>query len=120
MSEVNDSIQNNRTYRNGHQLFDVLDLVAGGGHAKAFEFGSDLGHGEQALLRGLRCRRRGIAATQDNLIIVSVVLVKECLLVLNGARCDLHLQGVLLCILFNFLQVLVVTVLCQPANNVTV
>ena len=50
--------------------------------------------------------------------IFSVVLVKKGLLVLNRTRCNLHLGRMLLRSLLNLLQMLVITVLCKPRDDV--
>lgn len=99
------------------QLPDVLNHVAGGIGSQAFELGLDFRYGEQSLLGGFRNGR--LVTSQDNLILISVlVLVKQCLLVVNGTRSDFHFDGMLLGILLHLLQMFVVAVLGQPSNDI--
>lgn len=90
--------------------------MASRGDLKTFELGLHLRLREEPLLG--RLGTLGLArALEDNLVLL--VLVEERLLVVDGARGDLHLHGVLLGVLLDLLQVLVVAVLRQPGDDVT-
>lgn len=110
------------TYRNSHQLLYVLDLVSRRRRPQTFELGLQLGLRQQPLLRGLLLRflQTISRSSYHNFVVVSVVFIEKGRFIMDRARCDLHLEGMLLCCLLNFLQVFVVTVLREPADNVAV
>lgn len=80
----------------------------------------DLGLGDQPLFRGLFPVLVVSAFQNDFVIIGIVVLVEESFLVINRAGGDFHFQGVLFRILLHFLQVLIVAVLGQPVDHISV
>ena len=99
------------THRNRHQLLDLLDLVPSGGDLQALEYGLDLGHRQQALLRRLLLRRALLLSAEHDLVLAVVVLIEQRLLVVYRARNNLHLLRVQVRSLLHLLQVLVVAVL---------
>lgn len=104
------------TYGYGLHFPDLLDLVAGGSDFESFEDGLNLGLRELLLLRtqeGLGLDR----ALKDDLVLI--ILVEQRLLVVYRARGDLHLDRMLLRVLLDLLEMLVVAVLCEPGDDVT-
>lgn len=92
-----------------------------GNGLQALKLRRDLGLREQALLRGLDLLIFTLAsATNDDLVFLRIVLVKEGLFVVNRAGYDFHLHCVLLGGLLHLFQVLVIAVLSKPADNVSV
>ena len=73
------------TYRDCHQLLDILDLVTRGGRPPTFEHGFDLGSREQALLGCLRLFNNLAVSTKHNLVFLSIILIEKSLLVVQGA-----------------------------------
>ena len=104
------------TYGNGLQLLDLLDLVPSRGRAQTLEGRLGLRHRDEPLLRGL-LGRVDVVTSEDNLVI-TIVLIEERALVMHRTRSHLHLQRVLLGVLLHLLQVLVITVLGEPGDDV--
>jgi hypothetical protein len=98
-------------HRNGHQLFNILDLVAIC-LPQPFKFRFDLGLRKQTLLRGLAVR--GLSSENN----VVVVVIEKSTFVVNRPRSDFHLQSMLLSIPLDVLQMLVIAILGEPANDV--
>lgn len=102
--------------RNALHLPDLLDLVTSRGDLETLKDGLHLGLGEQPLLGGfddLQLSR----TLKNNLILI--ILVEQSLLIVDRAGSNLHLESVLFGVLLDLLEVLVVAVLCEPGNNVT-
>lgn len=101
--------------RHSLHLPDLLDLVTSRSDLETLEDGLHLGLGEKPLLRRLDALQ--LAGTlEDDLVLV--ILVEQSLLVVDGARRDLHLERVLLSVLLDLLEVLVIAVLSQPSDDI--
>ena len=105
------------TYGNRLHLTNLLDPVACCGGLETFEHRLDLGLREQSLLGGLWRVALSVTA-KDDLIFFRIVFVEQGLLVVNRPRSHLHLERVLLRVLLDLAQVLIITVLNEPGNNV--
>jgi hypothetical protein len=104
------------THRDCHELLDLLDTVSSSGRANALKLGFDLGHRDKPLLRRFLLRRA--RPVHDNLLIILVILEQRTLVV-DRSRGHLHIERVLLRRLLDLLQVLIVAVLRQPRDDIT-
>lgn len=91
-----------QTYRNSHQLFDILDLMTRRG-AEPLELRLHFRNRVKPLFRSFFGFFGLVLAAQDNLVVFSLILVEQGTLIVDGARGDLHLESVLLCVLLHFL-----------------
>ena len=108
------------TYRNTLKLADLLDPVAGRKRLEALERRRQLLLGQGALLRVRDILSvLLVRATEDNLVLLIVVLVEQGLLVVYRTRRNLHLKRVLLSVLLDLLEMLIVAVLSQPGDDIT-
>lgn len=107
------------TYRNCHELLDLLDLVSRRRDLETFEDRLSLGLRDDPLL-GRLCRLGLLRPTKHNLIFAVIVLVEKCLLVVDRAGSNAHLLRVQLSGLLHLLEVLVVAVLRQPGEDIPV
>lgn len=104
--------------RDSLELADLLDLVTRGQGLQALKSGRELLLREQALLGILYVVFLLAGTAKDNLVLLVVVLVEERLLIMDGARDNLHLDRVLLGVLLHLLEVLIIAVLREPGNHV--
>ena len=110
-------IQEIYTHRDRHELLNLLDTVSSSGRANSLELGLDFGNRDQPLLRRfLLSRARSV---HDNLLIILVVIIEQCTLVVGRPRGHLHIERVLLRRLLDLLQVLIVAIVGQPRDNIT-
>ena len=106
------------THRDRHQLFDLLDTVSSSGRANALKLGLGIGNRDQPLFR--RFLLRGARPVHDNLLVVLVVIIiEQRTFVVDRPRGHLHIEGVLLRRLLDLLQVLIVAVVGQPRDDIT-
>lgn len=105
-----------RAYRYGHKLLDILDLVSARRGSQALELGRRFGRRSQTLRRRLLFVNRIVLA--KNYLVLFIVLIEEGLLIMNGTRRDLHPSSVLLSVALHFLQMLVVAVFRKPSDDI--
>ncbi len=89
-----------------------------GGSPQPIELWHNFGLREETLLRGF-LHLFLVRSSKHNLV-VSIVLIKQSTLVMDGAGRHLHLQRVLLCCLLDLLQMLIVAVFRQPRYDIAV
>lgn len=121
-TEKSDNSDNDRhvTYRDSHELADLLNLVARRKGLQSLKVRRELLLRQEALMGGLGLSGLLlVGAAEDNFVLFVVIFVEESLLVMHGTRCDLHLKRVLLGILLYLHEMLVITVLGKPGDNIT-
>lgn len=108
--------------RNSHEFLDLLNLMSSWCCLQTLKFRCDPRFADITLHRlNVNLLRLSVVTPKDNfVIVVPVVFVEECLLIVDGARSNFHLQGMLFCVLFHFLQMLIVTIFCEPCDDVTI
>lgn len=110
-------IQEIGTHRDRHELLDLLNTVPSSGCANALKLGFDFGNRDQPLLRRFLLRRA--RPVHNNLLIIFVVVIEQCTLIVGRPRGHLHIERVLLRRLLDLLQVLIVAIVRQPRDDIT-
>jgi hypothetical protein len=110
--------------RNSHELLDLLNLMSSWCCLQTLKSRCDPRFADVTLHRlNVSLLRLRVVTPKDNfviVIVVPVVFVEECLFIVEGARSNFHLQGMLFCVLLHFLQMLIVTIFCEPCDDVTI
>ena len=107
------------TYRNTLKLADLLDPVARRKGLEALERRRQLLLRQSALLRVRDILSvLLVRTTEDNFVLLIVVLVEQGLLIVYRTRRNLHLERVLLGVLLDLLEMLIVAVLSEPGDDI--
>ena len=107
------------TYRDCHQLADVLDLVASRRGAQSFKLRLNLCLRKKTLLRSLFHLVFIVRAANHNLIIC-IIFIEKSGFVVNGTRRNFHLKGMLLFRLLDLLQMFINAILSKPGDDIPV
>ena len=91
--------------------------MSSSGRANALKLGFHFGNRDQPLLRRFLLRRA--RPVHDNLLIIFVVVIEQRTFVVGRSRGHLHIERVLLRRLLDLLQVLIVAIVGQPRDDIT-